>query len=47
MNTWKKLSIFLFSDKEDKQSDNTKKIIEKWEEKDSDKSKKWDIKIIL
>ena len=46
MNTWKKLSIFLFSDK-DKQEDNTKKIIEKWEAKDSDKNKKWDIKVIL
>ncbi len=47
MKTWKKLSIFLFSDKEDKQEDSTKKIIEKWEQKDLEKNKQWDIKVIL
>ena len=46
MKTWKKLSIFLFTEK-DKQEEITKKIIEKWEEKDSDKHKNWDIKVIL
>lgn len=47
MKTWKKLSIFFFSDKEDKQEDSTKKIIEKWEQKDLEKNKQWDIKVIL
>ena len=47
MKKWKKLSIFLFTDKEDKNQETTQKIIEKWEEKDKEKNKSWDIKVIL
>ena len=47
MKQWKKLTIFLFADKEEKHELKTQKIIDKWEEKDNEKHKKWDIKVIL
>lgn len=48
MKQWKKLTIFLFADKEEKHELKTQKIIEKWEEKDTqEKNKNWDIKVIL
>jgi hypothetical protein len=48
MKKWKKLTIFLFADKDEKTELRAQRIIEKWEEKDTqEKNKNWDIKVIL